>query len=95
MAVEDGSKYRKVIGSNGQRAVVDVYDVLAAFGVTCPARQHAIKKLLAAGKRGGKSEVQDLEEARLSIQRSIELAYSKAGTDHEREAAGSSPLPVS
>lgn len=76
---EDGSKYRKVIGSNGQRATVDVYDVIFAYEVSCPARQHAIKKLLAAGKRGGKSEVQDLEEAILSIQRSIELAYSKEG----------------
>jgi hypothetical protein len=50
----------------------DVYDVLAAFNVTCPMRQHAIKKLLAAGQRnGGKSELQDLKEALWSIQEAI------------------------
>ncbi len=50
----------------------DVYDVLTAFKVTCPMRQHAIKKLLAAGKRsGGKSELQDLQEALWSIQEAI------------------------
>jgi hypothetical protein len=68
---DDGSKYRKQFGTNGPRH--DVYDVLTAFGVTCPARQHAIKKLLAAGQRGGKTEKQDLEEAIVSINRSIDL----------------------
>ena len=52
---------------------VDVYDVLLAFGVTCPARQHAIKKLLAAGVRGNKETAQDLEEARQSVVRAQEL----------------------
>lgn len=52
---------------------VDVYDVLIAFGVTCPARQHAIKKLLCAGQRGTKSESDDLKEAKQSIERAIEL----------------------
>ena len=37
------SKYDKEINLG---VVVDVYDVLEAFGVTCPARAHAIKKLL-------------------------------------------------
>ena len=53
--------------------MVDVYDVLMAFGVTCPARQHAIKKLLAAGMRGQKETAQDLEEARQSVVRAQEL----------------------
>lgn len=52
---------------------IDVYDVLKAFDVRCPARQHAIKKLLAPGKRGVKDERQDLEEARDSVVRAIEL----------------------
>lgn len=46
---------------------VDVYDVLHAFGVGYPELDHAIKKLLAAGKRGDKSFLQDLKEARDSI----------------------------
>jgi hypothetical protein len=71
--VDNGNKYRKLIGCHGAQITVDVYDVLHAFKVTCPARQHAIKKLLAAGQRGGKTEKQDLEEAIVSINRSIEL----------------------
>lgn len=57
---------------------VDVYDVLRAFNVTCPARQHAIKKLLAAGQRGGKSEIQDIREAIQSAERAIELIEDTA-----------------
>lgn len=52
---------------------IDVYDVLMAFQVTCPARQHAIKKLLAAGTRGKATETQDLEEARQSVIRAQEI----------------------
>ena len=53
---------------------VDVYDVLLAFEVTCPAIQHAIKKLLCTGIRGHKDSSQDLLEAKESITRAIELA---------------------
>jgi len=53
--------------------MVDVYDVLNAFHVTDPTIAHAVKKLLVAGQRGSKDEVQDLTEARQSIDRSLEL----------------------
>jgi hypothetical protein len=52
---------------------VDVYDVLVAWNVTCPATQHAIKKLLMPGKRGNKDKLQDLQEAKQAIERAIEL----------------------
>ena len=52
---------------------VDVYDVLKAFEVVNPATQHAIKKLLASGQRGYKDVKQDLQEAKDSIVRAIEL----------------------
>lgn len=52
---------------------VDVYDVLKAFEVNNPATAHAIKKLLAPGKRGVKSTDQDLSEAIDSIKRAREL----------------------
>jgi len=52
---------------------IDVYDVLKAFDVTCPAMQHAIKKCLMAGKRGAKDATQDMNEAIQSIERSKEL----------------------
>ena len=74
-----GSKYHRTITQTlrGEThrcsIVVDVYDVLQAFGVTCPALQHAVKKLLCAGLRGAKSAEQDIEEAASSCRRAIEL----------------------
>lgn len=78
MSIEShsGSKYlrRITITSKGE---VDVYAVLDAFQVTCPARQHAIKKLLCAGLRGKGSPVQDLREARDVVDRAIELEEAR------------------
>lgn len=69
------NKYHRTIhGIDGTTATVDVYAVLAAFNVTCPATQHAIKKLLAPGQRGHKDKAQDLAEARASIDRAIQMA---------------------
>ena len=53
--------------------MIDVYDVLIAFGVTCPATQHAIKKLLMPGQRGDKDKLQDLQEAHHSILRAMDI----------------------
>jgi hypothetical protein len=52
---------------------VDVYRVLDLFGVKRSAVAHAVKKLLCSGQRGGKSELEDLIEARNSIERAIEM----------------------
>ena len=60
---------RKIRGT-----IADVYDVLLAWNVTCPATQHAIKKLLCPGVRGHKGYTQDLQEALHAIYRAIELA---------------------
>ena len=74
-----GSKYHRTItptlpgDTHGCSVVVDVYDVLRAFGVSCPALQHAAKKILCAGLRGNKSAEQDIEEAASSCRRAIEL----------------------
>lgn len=65
----ESNKYQRTI----KGVTVDVYDVMAAFGVTCQARGHAIKKLLMAGQRGHKDEAQDLREAVQAIERSIQL----------------------
>lgn len=78
------SKYDKaIVGKetvNGKKieVIVDVYDVIEAFDVCCPATQHAIKKLLAAGERGHKDTVTDLREAIASIERAIDLFDSRA-----------------
>ena len=74
-----GNKYHRTItqtlpgDTHGCSVTVDVYDVCRAFGVTCPATQHAIKKLLCPGLRGAKSAEQDIEEAANSCRRAIEL----------------------
>lgn len=65
-----GNKYLRQVPTTG----IDVYDVLVAFKVTCPARAHAIKKLLCSGLRpGGKTELQDLREAMQAMERSIAI----------------------
>ncbi len=71
-----GNKYNRKVYSVTQPAAwvdCDVYAILKAFAVTCPARQHAIKKLLCAGIRGKGGEFQDLIEARDAISRAIEM----------------------
>lgn len=74
-----GSKYHRTItqtlpgDTHGLSVTVDVYDVLQAFGVHCPALQHAAKKILCAGLRGAKSAEQDISEAANSCRRAIEL----------------------
>ena len=72
------SRYVRTFHSiDGQSFRVDVYSVLAAFRVTCPARQHAIKKLLMPGLRGAKGEIQDLDEALVSVSRAIDMACAR------------------
>lgn len=66
-----GSKYLRTIQLQENR--VDVYAVLEAFNVTCPARQHAIKKLLCSGIRDKGDTKQDLNETLDAVKRAIEL----------------------
>lgn len=73
---QSGSKYlRSIICPIPGK--VDVYSVLDAFDVRCPARQHAIKKLLCAGLRGKGGEVQDLEEARDAVERAVQMQETR------------------
>jgi len=81
-----GNKYHRVIrpsmGESGAVPItVDVYDVLGAYGVTCPAIGHAIKKLLCPGMRGAKTARQDISEAIGSLHRALELM----GGDNEHD----------
>lgn len=72
---KSGSKYLREI--NLIDGKTDVYAVLKAFNVICPARQHAIKKLLCSGLRGKATEMQDLSEARDAIDRAIQMMESE------------------
>lgn len=69
--MSSGSKYLKRIGDNEN--LTDVYDILDSHDVSCPARQHAIKKLLFAGIRGKADTLQDLREALDAVSRAISL----------------------
>lgn len=63
-----------------------MYNVLEAFGVTCPAIAHAVKKLLCAGLRGKAGAAQDIVEARDAISRAIELATQRKAPEDETAA---------
>lgn len=72
----EGKKYLRTIHSAVYPKLtieIDVYCVIEAFGVTCPARAHAIKKLLCAGGRGKGSTIDDLTGAIAVISRAVEL----------------------
>lgn len=71
-----GGKYlRKIHSADGKGGPinVDVYCVIEAFGITCPALQHALKKILACGKRGKGSAVDDIHGVFDAMWRALEL----------------------
>lgn len=72
-AVTNDSKYNRPC----KGISIDVYDVLKAFNVTCPALQHLIKKALAVGQRGHKDASEDLKDILASAKRAIELSESE------------------
>lgn len=81
-----GNKYiRQILPRAVQNGkfYVDVYNVIDAFGVTCPATAHAIKKLLCAGLRGKGDRLKDLTETVDAVQRAIELEMQ-----HKEEEKG-------
>jgi hypothetical protein len=68
------NKYdRDIIGKDGKSCIVDVYDVLKAFKVECPALQHLIKKALCTGLRGHKDKQTDLKDIIKSSKRALQL----------------------
>lgn len=76
----EGKKYlRKLTGFSTcdtempQKVLTDVYAVLEAFSVTCPAVGHCVKKLLCAGQRGKGTALDDLIGAEAALSRAIEL----------------------
>lgn len=94
-----GSKYMRTVHSAVSRhdaVQVDVYSVLKAFNVTCPATAHAIKKLLCAGLRGKGDREKDLSEAIDAIQRALEMGKQdltvREDTIQESDAGGSGAL---
>ena len=70
---DDNQKEPNKYQRNIKGAVIDVYDVLVAYNVTCPATAHAIKKLLMPGERHAKTWEEDINEAIASLERAKEL----------------------
>jgi len=71
--------YEKVIIGKRKtgKCVVDVYRVLEAFKTGSAAIDHAIKKLLCAGNRGGKDRLQDYIEAIRSVEEAVQMIVDK------------------
>lgn len=67
---------------------VDVYDVIDCYEVTSGALQHALKKILAAGKRGHKDYEQDLIDILSSVERALFQHQEKVNA--EKKAGKSS-----
>ena len=63
---------------------VDVYRVCQLFGVNdaSGAKHHAIKKLLVSGNRGAKDNIQDIIEARNTLNRLITLTEEDTNEVH-------------
>lgn len=71
-----GAKYLRTIhlaDGKGEPISVDVYCVIEAFGITCPAMQHALKKMLCAGVRGKGTTVEDIYGIFDAMWRALEL----------------------
>lgn len=72
------SKYDRIIfDKDGNYLSVDVYAVLEAFQVTCPAMAHAAKKVLCCGQRGAKDSKQDIEESIQALERAKTLLMDR------------------
>ena len=57
---------------------LDPYRILSVYGVTCPAMQHAIKKLLRAGN-SVKDLEQDIQEVIDTLKRKLEMLKEDKG----------------
>lgn len=88
-----GSKYLRPIQTVD--GCVDVYAVLDAFDVRCPARQHAVKKLLCAGIRGKGDEAQDLLEARDAVDRAVQMQAARLDSGPDTRATSWISYPCS
>lgn len=86
------NKYMVTIrDKDGKTLRVDVYDVLAAFPITCPALQHLTKKALFAGRRGHKDQLHDLMDISASAVRAIELYHSRIIADESENDLQAKP----
>ena len=68
---------------------VDIYRVLSLFGVTDPVLQHAAKKILVAGGRGGGKDIsRDVQEAIDALERWKEMRAEDSAATQEVQHGG-------
>ncbi len=90
---ESGKKYLKRIVLKGPvenlgfttTGYVDIYAVIDAFGVACPALAHAIKKLLCPGERGDKDKLQDIRESKDAVIRAFDMERARIDIEADAE----------
>lgn len=87
--MSSGKKYlRAVANIHGQTLEdVDIYSLLDAWQVKCPAVQHALKKLIMPGQRKKGDALQDLTEAADAVARAITLERARQER-HRKETSG-------
>lgn len=73
MSIVEQPKYGHYFKDVSHLKKIDVYRVIDLWQITDPALQHALKKVLAAGKRGAKNQAQDVDEAIDSLVRWKEM----------------------
>lgn len=80
----EGKKYLRQIQSalpiETLKLDIDVYCVIEAFKITCPAQQHALKKILCAGERGKGTKQHDFTGAIAALNRAIELENGRGNS---------------
>lgn len=79
-----GSKYLRTIHAADRAGLpikVDVYAVIEAFEITCPALQHALKKILACGVRGKGSKLDDIKGVFDAMWRALELQEQREASN--------------
>lgn len=79
-----GGKYLRTIHSAdgvGGPIKVDVYCVIEAFDIRCPAMCHALKKILACGQRGKGSKIDDIHGTFDALWRALELQKQREAND--------------
>ena len=77
ISAHEGKKYLRTIypasDCPGEPIQIDTYEVTEAYGITCAAQIHALKKILVPGQRGKGDRIADLRGAIAALNRAIEL----------------------
>lgn len=84
-----GAKYLRVVhpaDGKGEPINVDVYCVIEAFGITCPALAHALKKILACGQRGKGTKLDDIDGVFDAMWRARELQKQREAREESDSA---------